>query len=239
MSQTQCELLTLSLQDLERMRCEFSEAYNVLFLGLYERLKNSHKIKVYAISHCNNHLVDIPDEEDEKEDRRPDNSRMRFSLQKLPDDFKIQPVDLREIDEGGSMFQSSLSSDSLEEEASLSDSGQNEDAADSDKDKKKKRDNSIDIIQERDSEYTQKDQTPANKSGSKKDIKAAQKTPPKAKITSAQKRMDRIFNRKEDELNIKRNSTAKDANAFSEDDKSAENILHRLHTLRSGSLKTG
>ena len=57
--------------------------------NLYERLKNSHKIKVYAISHCNNHLVDIPDEEDEKEERRQENSRVRFSLQKLPDDFKI------------------------------------------------------------------------------------------------------------------------------------------------------
>ena len=49
------------------------------------------------------------------------------------------------------MFQSS-SSDSLEDEVSLSDS-QNEDEAGSDKEKKN-RDDSIDIIQERDSEYT-------------------------------------------------------------------------------------
>lgn len=60
-------------------------------------------------------------------------------------------MDLREIDDGGSLFQSS-SSDSLEEEVSLSDS-ENEDEAGSDKDKNN-RDDSIDIIQERDSEYT-------------------------------------------------------------------------------------
>ena len=83
------------------MRCEFSEAYNILFLGLYERLKNSHRIKVYAISHCNANLEDVQDED------QGDLAQSKFGTfnnQKLPDDFKMQPVDLREIDEGGSLF---------------------------------------------------------------------------------------------------------------------------------------
>ena len=123
------------------MRCEFSEAYNILFLGLYERLKNSHKIKVYAISHCNSALVES------KNDDNDNGKYPNFSPQKLPNDFKIQPVDLREIDNGGSLFDSS--SNSLSFEASLTDS--NDDDSDSEKKAKKakhkkKRGNSIDTI---------------------------------------------------------------------------------------------
>lgn len=48
--------------------------------------------------------------------------------------------------------------------------------------------------------------------------------------------MDRIFNRKEEDLHVKRMASSDGAPAApTEDDKSAENILHRLQTLRSSS----
>jgi hypothetical protein len=53
MSQTRCELLTLSIDDLHKMQHEFSEPYQDLFENAFVRLQRCLKIKLKAIKYCN------------------------------------------------------------------------------------------------------------------------------------------------------------------------------------------
>ena len=46
MSQTSAELLTFSINDIFRMRSEFSGAYSTLFNDGYDRLVRAHQIKL-------------------------------------------------------------------------------------------------------------------------------------------------------------------------------------------------
>ena len=65
------------------MRCEFCEAYNTLFMGLYERLKNSHKLKVYAIKHCKENLdvtIDDPNDDVKFGDFAPQRLKAGFKM---------------------------------------------------------------------------------------------------------------------------------------------------------------
>ena len=127
------------------MRCEFCEAYNTLFMGLYERLKNSHKIKMFAIQHCKENL-------DNKNDESNDGAKFgAFSPLRLKADFKMQPLDLRQIDGGNSIF---LTSD----DDSFATDSESESQDDND-DMNPNLKNSIETIQERDSEYD-KDNSP-------------------------------------------------------------------------------
>lgn len=56
MSQTRCELLTLSIDDLNKMQHEFQEPYDNLFESAYTRLLKCLKIKLKAIMYCNHNL---------------------------------------------------------------------------------------------------------------------------------------------------------------------------------------
>lgn len=51
-----CEVLTLSLDDLEKISVEFFEAYREIFDKVHKRLQRSLKIKMAAIKHCKMHL---------------------------------------------------------------------------------------------------------------------------------------------------------------------------------------
>lgn len=55
-SQTNCELLTISVKDLERMKYEFIQEYDALFDNKVIRLNNILKIKVKTIKFCNESL---------------------------------------------------------------------------------------------------------------------------------------------------------------------------------------
>jgi hypothetical protein len=59
MSQTRCEILTLSINDLNRMKHEFQEPYEQLFDGAYLRLQRCLKIRVQAIKYCNKYAKKI------------------------------------------------------------------------------------------------------------------------------------------------------------------------------------
>ena len=48
----QCELLTLSIQDLDMMKNEFYDAYTVLFQNSFNRLRRTIMIKLKAIKYC-------------------------------------------------------------------------------------------------------------------------------------------------------------------------------------------
>lgn len=52
-SQTNCELLTISVKDLERMKYEFIQEYDALFDNKVIRLNNILKIKIKTIKFCN------------------------------------------------------------------------------------------------------------------------------------------------------------------------------------------
>lgn len=51
-----CEMLTLSLNDLENMSSEFIDSYRQIFGQAHIRLQRSLKIKMTAIQHCKQHL---------------------------------------------------------------------------------------------------------------------------------------------------------------------------------------
>jgi len=68
-------------------------------------------------------------------------------MQKLPKEFKIRPIELEELDEGISDLDSNCSSSSFDGDSSL---GEQSPA--------KSNKNDMDAIQERDSEYSQKDE---------------------------------------------------------------------------------
>lgn len=55
-SQTNCELLTISVKDLERMKYEFIQEYDALFDNKVIRLNNILKIKIRTIKFCNEQL---------------------------------------------------------------------------------------------------------------------------------------------------------------------------------------
>ena len=54
--QTECELLTIGVKDIERMNCEFHDAYEALFKNQIVRLSNILKIKLRAIKQCCSHV---------------------------------------------------------------------------------------------------------------------------------------------------------------------------------------
>ena len=56
MAQTRCELLTLSIDDLNKMKHEFQEPYEDLFESSYTLLQKCLKIKLKAIKYCNHNL---------------------------------------------------------------------------------------------------------------------------------------------------------------------------------------
>lgn len=51
-----CELLTLSLNDLENMSFEFLHSYKLIFDKAPVRLHRALRIKVSAVNHCQEHL---------------------------------------------------------------------------------------------------------------------------------------------------------------------------------------
>ena len=55
-AQTECELLTLSIQDFAAMKSEYVEAYDELFKHAYLRLERLHVLKLHAIEYCENYL---------------------------------------------------------------------------------------------------------------------------------------------------------------------------------------
>ena len=55
-SQNNCELLSISVKDLERMKYEFNHEYNTLFDNKVVRLNNILKLKILTIKHCNEAL---------------------------------------------------------------------------------------------------------------------------------------------------------------------------------------
>ena len=52
----QCELLSFSINDLNRMKAEFLDAYEDLFNDAYQRLFRALKIKLSAMKHCQTEL---------------------------------------------------------------------------------------------------------------------------------------------------------------------------------------
>lgn len=53
---SQCELLTLSIHDLNMMRFEFYEAYQNLFDNTYNRLRRTIRIKLKAVRYCQKYM---------------------------------------------------------------------------------------------------------------------------------------------------------------------------------------
>lgn len=51
-----CEVLTLSLGDLEKVSLEFMEAYKEIFDRAHLRLQRQLKVKMAAVQHCREHL---------------------------------------------------------------------------------------------------------------------------------------------------------------------------------------
>lgn len=51
-SQSNCELLSISVKDLERMKYEFNQEYNILFDNKVVRLNNILKLKIQTIKYC-------------------------------------------------------------------------------------------------------------------------------------------------------------------------------------------
>ena len=56
-SQTTCELLTVSVKDLERMKYEFNDEYNTLFDNKIVRLNNVLKLKIETIKAGSSEIV--------------------------------------------------------------------------------------------------------------------------------------------------------------------------------------
>ena len=54
MSDSQCELLTLDLEKIDRMKTEFNEAFDFLFESGFKRLSRCLKSKLAAIKYCKN-----------------------------------------------------------------------------------------------------------------------------------------------------------------------------------------
>lgn len=52
MATRECELLSFSLVDLNRMKTEFIECYEDLFADGYQRLYRTLQVKLHAMKHC-------------------------------------------------------------------------------------------------------------------------------------------------------------------------------------------
>lgn len=84
-SQTNCELLTITIKDLERMSNEFNDEYNVLFDNMVVRLNNVLKLKIQTIKECNEAI----------KTRGVYNERGMLTL---PEDFKPTNATLKNMD---------------------------------------------------------------------------------------------------------------------------------------------
>ena len=93
-AQTECEMLTLSIEDMYSMRSEFVEAYETLFRNAYYRLDRAHRLKLQAIKYCQKYM---PKEETYNHSHSFFMRTFTMSAKK-PKEFFFTPVDLREID---------------------------------------------------------------------------------------------------------------------------------------------
>ncbi len=126
MSQTNCDLLLLSIHDLNKMRWEFLEAYEALFQNAYNRLNRALKVKLHAIKFCKKNPpetlnkkqllqlqgkigeavspkkkneVDGVDEEEDEEEAEIERKKATFVSVE-----KFKPINLEDVDEENSSF---------------------------------------------------------------------------------------------------------------------------------------
>jgi hypothetical protein len=102
------EILSLSLKDLQVMRTDFEEQYNSLFGMAKQRLLRLLKIKCLAIKHIKVHHSRM-EKRIEKElnetnsilhmDKQEQETKMKILIQE-----KVEPVDIREVDEDSMMW---------------------------------------------------------------------------------------------------------------------------------------
>lgn len=118
-TQSHCELLTLSIQDLWNMKTEFIEAYESLMANSYDRLDRCHRLKLQAIKYCEKHMFkhDKKHGHNHEEHGLKKGATLQHILDKHGDSFHFMAVDLREVDNpdmplGGSSFEVSDSDDS-------------------------------------------------------------------------------------------------------------------------------
>lgn len=102
MSQTRCELLTLSIDDVNRMQHEFQEPYESLFESAYTLLQKCLKIKLKAMKYCNHNLW-----KDKLKKIMPVvmTKKTMNSCSSLHDNFS--PIEMEIVDEESSIFDSS------------------------------------------------------------------------------------------------------------------------------------
>lgn len=122
-----CEVLTLSLGDLEKVSLEFMEAYKEIFDRAHLRLQRQLKVKMAAVQHCREHLQQESESVVSSSDQA--NSNMNLSVidssfmrkinnksprshshgkhdheNSLEREHHLQPIDLYQIDQENSSF---------------------------------------------------------------------------------------------------------------------------------------
>lgn len=105
----QCELLSLSIQDLNMMKNEFYDAYTELFQNSFNRLRRTIRIKLKAIKYCDKHNIAKTKTKVITEDVKMA-SQKTVSVRSVTDDFVFQPICQEEVDKESSLFYSSKSS---------------------------------------------------------------------------------------------------------------------------------
>ena len=124
----QCELLTLSIHDLNIMKNEFKEAYNNIFENSFTHLRRTIQVKLKAIKYSNKYLMS----ENKKHMQASVKKMFTFSgeqlMSKKLQDLNFEPIEQNEIEEYSSNFDSSsddspqsyiLSSDSISDDDGL------------------------------------------------------------------------------------------------------------------------
>ena len=74
MTNTDCELLTLSIQNLQQMRCEFLDAYENIFQDSILKMRLVLQLKVKAIQYCNEIEREINENDNYQERKLPEDS---------------------------------------------------------------------------------------------------------------------------------------------------------------------
>lgn len=116
--QKSCDLLNLSLDNLQKMEKEFPDSYDDLFASSYNQLNRAHKIKLHAIKFCNQNksklLLDQDTDYSEKTPKHALNQRQIMSKKTITidKDMNFRAIPLQQVDEESSMFDESSQSSS-------------------------------------------------------------------------------------------------------------------------------
>ena len=152
-TQSECELLSLTIQDLMNMRTEFLEAYEALLSNSFVRLDRAMRLKMHAQRYCERHMFKnskciAGKVEDASSDYMKKQVGFRRSFTRgyntkkiVNKHFKFTPVDLREVDDQNVYIGDSQSESDSEASSEFScsghDSSDNDASSDSEKNARK------------------------------------------------------------------------------------------------------